>query len=155
MFSATGLYVALKQDLTGQIFNGASFRIIGHSNSITFDEDLELALLSLPFVSVVYPNSVFKLESPVRNPEVIAGRSGQPAESQMLASSTDAGDQSSLAQAGIEAILELKPGETSLLTKPPPPGMNGVDKLHAADLVGSGVKIAILDSGIDAFHPSL
>lgn len=33
--------------------------------------------------------------------------------------------------------------------------MTGVDKLHAAGLLGQGIKIGIIDSGIDYTHPAL
>lgn len=33
--------------------------------------------------------------------------------------------------------------------------MTGVDKLHEAGILGKGVKVAIIDAGIDYNHPAL
>ena len=33
--------------------------------------------------------------------------------------------------------------------------MTGVDKLHAEGILGKGIKVAVLDTGIDYLHPSL
>lgn len=36
-----------------------------------------------------------------------------------------------------------------------PHTMTGVDRVHAAGIKGKGVKIAVLDSGVDYYHPAL
>ena len=53
-------------------------------------------------------------------------------------------------QAQVRKVLEKRVAEPY-----PPHVMGGVDKLHAEGITGKGVKIAIIDTGVDYNHPSL
>ena len=46
--------------------------------------------------------------------------------------------------------FENKPGDSDSTHK-----MTGVDKLHAEGIFGKGIKIGIIDSGVDYTHPNL
>lgn len=67
---ATGVQVSHKMDLRSTIFNGASFQITkepqsGSSGLMTTDELLEAALLQMPDIAAVYPNTVRYLQAPM------------------------------------------------------------------------------------------
>jgi subtilisin family serine protease len=52
-------------------------------------------------------------------------------------------------------MMQAAPNETVANGPPSTHVMTGVDKLHAEGYFGQGIRIGIIDSGIDYTHPSL
>ncbi|POS73646.1 serine endopeptidase [Diaporthe helianthi] len=146
---ATGVHVSHKMDLRSSIFNGASFRITKEPQNNaaeglkSSDELLEAALLQMPAIAAVYPNTVRYLQAPV-DLEAF-GRAGSE-EYLRSVGKRQTGNGSD------ETQLYFGPDGTPLVN---PHAMTGVDRLHAEGATGEGIKIAIIDSGIDAFHEAL
>lgn len=143
-----------KLDLRSSLFNGASFQLAQNKDLTaaqvaanaararrrrdqgrTLDDDLERTLLQLPAIAAVYPNLVYYPQAP-------AGRVAGERELRQVQ------EQDQPAGGGI-----LFPAEGTPLVNPHL--LTGVDRLHAAAVGGQGVRIAVIDSGIDAGHPAL
>lgn len=142
----TGVQVSHKMDLRSTIFNGASFQISkgpqsGASESLmATDELLEAALLQMPDIAAVYPNTVRYLQAPVDYRHVSAEEHFPSVNKRQTGNGSD------------ETQIYFGPDGTPLIN---PHGMTGVDKLHAEGITGEGIKIAVIDAGIDAFHEAL
>lgn len=156
---ATGgvIQVAHKLDLRSSIFNGASFKIIGTnpsaaisskskrqvSQDVNVDGLVEDTLVQMPSIAAVYPNRNHYLQAPKD-----AGSSIFSAEDveRFLERRQDGGS-------GANTSSVIYPPEGTPLINPHM--LTGVDKLHAEGMGGQGTRIAIIDSGIDPFHPAL
>lgn len=154
-----------KMDLRGQIFNGASYRIANDNIGLSDGQDLLEKLRILPNVAAVWPNTIYKLPPSVQDHTHILANPDQDATTTAHERNMDYtvspsrkeisvgvhGPHTPPAQSHREQ-REVYPYVNSSVN---PHAMTGVDKLHEAGILGKGVKIAILDSGIDAFHPTL
>lgn len=143
---ATGVTVAHKMDLRSSIFNGASFKITeepqnGASNGVmSTDELLEAALLQIPDIAAVYPNTVRYLQAPVDFKHVGTAERFTSMNKRQAGNGSD------------ETQIYFGQDGTPLIN---PHAMTGVDRLHAEGVTGEGIKIAVIDAGIDAFHEAL
>lgn len=141
--AVTGVEVAHNLDLRSRIFNGASFKVvkipevIDEAGGVT-DDILESTVMSMPTIKAVYPNRIHQLQAPVEytyyRPEGIP-------KSMNRRQVGGNGSQIFFDSAGSPLLF--------------PHGMTGVDRLHAEGLTGRNIKVAVIDSGIDAFHPAL
>ncbi|KAJ4397852.1 hypothetical protein N0V93_002089 [Gnomoniopsis smithogilvyi] len=156
---ATGgsVQVAHKLDLRSSLFNGASFRISGSnpdgvssasvrrqaSQGATVDEVLENTLMQMPSIAAVYPNRLHSLQGSTKPiSDLFAAQEGE----HFLQPRQQAGSEGNSSSV-------IYPAEgTSLIN---PHILTGVDKLQAEGIGGQGIRIAIIDSGIDPSHPSL
>ena len=143
---ATGVHVSHKMDLRSKIFNGASFQITKEPQSdvgeglMSTDELLEAALLQMPDIAAVYPNTVRYLQAPVDFKHVGTEEHFPSFKKRQAGNGSD------------EAQLYFGQDGTPLIN---PHAMTGVDRLHAEGVTGEGIKIAVIDAGIDAFHEAL
>ncbi|KAH8785838.1 peptidase S8/S53 domain-containing protein [Diaporthe sp. PMI_573] len=143
---ATGIHVSHKMDLRSSIFNGASFQITKEPQSdvgeglMSTDELLEAALLQMPDIAAVYPNTVRYLQAPVDFKHVGTEEHFPSFKKRQAGNGSD------------EAQLYFGQEGTPLIN---PHAMTGVDRLHAEGVTGEGIKIAVIDAGIDAFHEAL
>jgi subtilisin family serine protease len=69
---------------------------------------------------------------------------------------------SSVTQAWRSHLIQLMPtvqtsefSDGSAVTNYSVHGMTGVDKLHEAGIFGKGVKVAVVDTGVDYKHPAV
>lgn len=144
--SQTGIEIEHGVDLRSSIFNGDSFKIvktpevIDQAGGVT-DDVLESVVMSMPAVKAIYPNRLHYLQAPV---EFSAFQPASIPRSMERRQETEAGEDDS-------QIFFDATGSELLF----PHVMTGVDKLHAEGLLGKGIKVAIIDSGIDAYHPAL
>lgn len=179
--SLPGVKLKHRMDLSSdRIFHGASFRVTETAGHVD-DNLLRRALTQYRDVITVYPLDVVQLQvqptfddsrgAAVR-PRDVAQGAGAEADHVARArvpdqTSTrtrarkhrpreDAGLTDSGAGTGNSSASGLYVNygtEGSPLVNPH--ASTGVDRLHAEQLTGRGVRIALLDSGIDAFHPAL
>lgn len=141
--AATGLEVAHNLDLRSNLFNGASFKVVKAPEVIdgvddVTDDILESTVMSMPAVKAIYPNRLHQIQAPVEF------SSYQPDETyESISRRQTSGNQSQiyLGSEGSPFIF--------------PHAMTGVDRLHAEGLTGRGIKVGIIDSGIDPYHPAL
>lgn len=143
---ATGVTVSHKMDLRSAIFNGASFQITeepqngANKGLISTDELLEAALLQMPDIAAVYPNTVRYLQAPVDFKDVGTAERFPSMNKRQAGNGSD------------ETQMYFGQDGTPLIN---PHAMTGVDRLHAEGVTGEGTKIAVIDAGIDAFHEAL
>lgn len=141
--AATGVEVAHNLDLRSSLFNGASFKVvktpevIDEAGGVT-DDILEATVMSMPAIKAVYPNRMHELQAPVEFSYY------RPEETSPSMSRRQMG--------GNNTQIFFDSAGSPLLF---PHAMTGVDRLHAEGITGRGTKVAIIDSGIDAFHPAL
>lgn len=146
---ATGVRVSHKMDLRSSIFNGASFQITKEPQNgagespMSTDELLEAALLQMPDIAAVYPNTVRYLQAPVgfTGFKHVGSEEYFPAVGKRQTGNGSDENQLYFGQDGTPLIN--------------PHAMTGVDRLHAEGVTGEGIKIAIIDSGIDFLHDAL
>lgn len=135
--------VAHNLDLRSSLFNGASFKIVqtpevtDAAGGVT-DDILESTVMSLPAVKAVYPNKKYYLQAPV---EFSVYRPEEMSPSTERRQTVPNAPQTFFDSAGSPLLF--------------PHAMTGVDKLHAEGITGQGTKVAIIDTGIDAYHPAL
>lgn len=153
---ATGVQVAHKLDLRSSLFNGASFRVTGTnpntassasvrrqaSQGATVDEMVENTLLQMPSIAAVYPNRVHYLQGSAEPANVYTAQEGE----HFL-------DRRQQVGSGENTSSVIYPAEGTPLINPHM--LTGVDKLQAEGIGGQGMRIAIIDSGIDPSHPAL
>lgn len=141
--AATGVEVAHNLDMRSRIFNGASFKVVKTPEVIdeaggVSDEVLESTVMKMPAIKAIYPNMVHQLQAPMTFTPYRPDEGHDPMPRR----------QASVNQSQIYFSSE---GSPLLL----PHAMTGVDRLHTEGLTGQGIRVAVIDSGIDAFHPAL
>lgn len=94
----------------------------------------------MPDIAAVYPNTVRYLQAPVDFKHVGSEEYLPSVGRRQAANGSD------------ETQLYFGQDGTPLIN---PHAMTGVDRLHAEGVTGEGIKIAVIDAGIDAFHEAL
>ncbi len=127
----------------GALFYGLAITFSDDKDASARKADID-ALASFPDVIGVWPNKV----RPRPQPAVKSPRG------------PEAGDASATGRR--RSTLEQRDDAVSLPARIPSDGsinaqlaMTGVDRLHAKGIMGKGVKIGILDTGVDYRHPAL
>lgn len=159
MEQATGgaIQVAHKLDLRSSIFNGASFRVTGSNPEIassatkkrqasqegTVDDVLENTLMQMPSIAAVYPNRIHYLQDLRETPRDMVS----------TFENYDLLERRQQTGSGQNTSSVIYPAEGTPLINPHM--LTGVDKLQSEGITGQGIKIAIIDSGIDPSHPAL
>ncbi|KAG6013368.1 hypothetical protein E4U43_007326 [Claviceps pusilla] len=115
-----------RMELTSEVFNGISIQL--HDPKTAAERVEKLA--ALPQVKAVHPVELYAMPNPTI--EWIAGN-GDDAQQQRL----------------LSARAEGGPDTFS------PHVMTQVDKLRAKGITGQGIRIAVVDTGIDYLHPAL
>ncbi|GME36314.1 putative subtilisin-like serine protease pr1c protein [Neofusicoccum parvum] len=127
--------ITKRLDFTSNIFSGASFAVTA-VNGPADDDEFRRALEDVPEIKAVYPINTYYLTG-----------------SEMRASPYGSGD---VFEEQLERRQEPEASpQDSIDTIFSTHVMTGVDRLHAENITGAGVKIAILDTGIDYLHPAL
>ncbi|KAF9890762.1 hypothetical protein FE257_005631 [Aspergillus nanangensis] len=120
-----GVPATLSNDLSFALFKGASFKVSGHEHD------------ARSTIQMISSMSAVKSISPVREVHLPERR---------VSSAGDAGfslADHQLRHRDLDASNEV------------PHRMTGVDKLRKEGIIGSGIRVAVVDSGIDYKHPAL
>lgn len=136
--------VAHKMELRSSIFNGDSFRISRDAASVPADDTIEQALMQMPSIVRVYPNRMHYRQAPVDFTEIA------PSDEKRYAGVEDETLLPRQGGTGSSPVTTYGPEGSSLIN---PHALTGVDKLHDAGILGQDMKIAVIDAGIDSFHP--
>lgn len=99
--------------------------------------------MQMPSIAAVYPNRIHYLQSLRESPRDIL-----PAYQY-----DDLLERRQQGASGQNTSSVIYPAEGTPLVNPHM--LTGVDKLQSEGITGQGIKIAIIDSGIDPFHPAL
>ncbi|WAO89007.1 Hypothetical protein NCS54_00637900 [Fusarium falciforme] len=126
-FEDLGIKVEPRKTFNYRLFHGASFRL----DNTTDDESGEIAdqIAARPEVESIWPVKVIKMPAP--NP-VMTGKNAT------ASASSDS--------------RKRRDTEKDVFT---PHVMTQVDKLRAEGFTGKGIRIAVVDSGVDYTHPAL
>ncbi|CCF34658.1 peptidase [Colletotrichum higginsianum] len=124
-----GLDVEHRRDLNFRLFKGASFRVQNASHDGD-DADISRRIAEKPGVKSVWPVRTIRMPTPK---PVAVGRNSKRSVSDVGKRQDD-------------------PGDSDTFT---PHVMTQVDKLRAEGFTGKGIRIGIVDSGIDYTHPAL
>lgn len=103
-------------------------------NAAGDDDDVIATVSNLPNVKNVWPNRVLPRPTPI-GVKPIAG-----------------GDSVRVASAEEDTSVVHITGDSDVLSALK---MTGVDELHKKNITGQGVKVAVIDSGVDYRHPAL
>lgn len=109
--------------------------------SVDASEEDAAVLASLPSVKHIWPNRVHARPTPFG----VAPLEKRSVESAWLSSRGEEGDDGNVTVAYVKGDSDVN----SALK------MAGVDKVHELGITGKGVRIAVIDSGIDYRHPAL
>ncbi|KAL5085448.1 hypothetical protein Trisim1_010558 [Trichoderma cf. simile WF8] len=123
-----GLPATKRMNLNYTLFKGASFQL----NTVNLDVRSSVAkILSVPSVKQVWPVQLYK----------------RPANTSISSVSSDSSH--------LKEASDLLRRATSAKDTYAPHVAVEVDKLHAEGITGKGVKISIIDTGVDFNHPAL
>lgn len=128
ILNRAGIPVSLDRDLSFSLFHGGAFSLLGD------DDETAVAkkILSLPYVKNVSP--VRELHAPRRQ----------------FSTANDASSPNGRAHPLKRRSVDYAIGSNDI-----PHHMTGVDKLRREGYLGSGLRVAVVDSGIDYKHPAL
>lgn len=150
------IQVAHKLDLRSSLFSGASFRVTGSnfgaassaqfqrraSQGATVDDVVEATLMQMPNIAAVYLNRIHYMQAATEMSNNVLSAEN---EEQFLVRRQDG-------SSGANTSVIFPAEGTPLIN---PHMLTGVDKLHAQGMGGQGIRIAIIDAGIDPSHPAL
>lgn len=136
----------------------------------TVDDVLESTLMQMPAIAAVYPNRVHYLQAAVDIPQqVYSEEEIEDYQSGFLKRRKENNDRlysakmsEALGSGYLRTRQETENGTSNAIIYPAegtplvnPHMLTGVDKLHTEGVTGRGIRIAIIDSGIDPSHPIL
>ncbi|TKW56871.1 Minor extracellular protease vpr [Colletotrichum tanaceti] len=144
-----GLDVQHRRDLNFRLFKGASFRVRNASRSDDDDTttDMSRRIAEMPGVKGVWPVRTVRMPTPK---PISVGRRSNTNNPERRASGTGGG-------AG-KRQEDHPPGNNNTDSDSDtftPHVMTQVDRLRAEGFTGKGIRIAVVDSGIDYTHPAL
>ncbi|EFX03897.1 subtilisin-like protease [Grosmannia clavigera kw1407] len=122
-----GIAVDVRRDLQFRLFRGGSFQLRNTSSSAAENEAQVQRILQKPNVRNVWPVRAIQFPKPTP----VSVRKGSAA--------TDGGD------------MARRDGKDTYA----PHVLTQVDQLHAAGFTGKGIKLGIVDTGVDYTHPAL
>ncbi|KAK2733009.1 subtilisin-like serine protease pr1c [Colletotrichum kahawae] len=128
-YQSLGLEVEHRLDLKYKLFKGASFRIVNGSNDVS--GDVSGLIAARPEVKSIWP--VRTIAIPTAKPSYVGK------------------NKTATLQRSAEAAKRQTEGPDAYT----PHVMTQVDKLRAEGYTGKGIRIGIVDSGVDYTHPAL
>lgn len=128
-YQSLGLEVEHRLDLNYQLFKGASFRIVNEPNDVS--NDISGLIAARPEVKSIWP--VRTVTIPTAKP-LYVGKNRTAMSGQFV---------------GVDKRQAEEPDTYT------PHVMTQVDKLRAEGYTGRGIRIGIVDSGVDYTHPAL